>query len=212
MEFSSDIFLPYIPPPCPLSCCSSQSNLPFNLRYSMPVNPQNFQIVPIMQNHNNNKLNEVTSYIPKLNKSSQSLHTFGKPQFNNNNNFIETIYNNNNNPCKFSNNNNINYNNYNQNHNQQSQQQQQLQLHSYSQQQQQHLPQPSYSVPRSTPYYYNELVQMHAAEDAANNNSNTSNMMLNENSRSPQVIINDANINNIMPSISESPQINNLND
>ena len=46
MEFTSDIFLPYLPPPCPLSCCnymtpqpsmkSNNSRNPY--RFSMPAN------------------------------------------------------------------------------------------------------------------------------------------------------------------------------
>lgn len=79
-RFTSDIFLPYLSPPCPCYACSNPQRRSFNPsssafsnyqkpRYSMPIPaPVSYQIVPIR--HSN-------SFYRMPTKSLQNLNTFG---------------------------------------------------------------------------------------------------------------------------------------
>lgn len=79
-RFTSDVFLPYLSPPCPCYACNNTQRRSFNPsasafsnyqkpRYSMPIPaPVSYQIVPIR--HSN-------SYYRAPTKSLQNLNTFG---------------------------------------------------------------------------------------------------------------------------------------
>lgn len=78
-QFTSDIFLPYLSPPCPYACCNPQRQIYYppasafsnyqKPRYSMPIPaPVSYQIVPIRHS---------SDFARMPTKSLQNLNSFG---------------------------------------------------------------------------------------------------------------------------------------